>query len=65
MEAVFIYAKGDIIKVLNAEDSKRQHDALIADGWVYASGRNPCVYIQFLFNSTDEEIIKSVRELNQ
>lgn len=50
---VFVYSKYSRIKVLNLEDSQKQHDSLIENGWVHTSTLDPCIYLEFLCNNCD------------
>lgn len=50
---VFVYSKDCKIKVLNLENSQKEHDSLIEQGWVHTSTLNPCVYLEFLCNNCD------------
>lgn len=63
METIFIYSKEGKIKCLNIETSRTLHSTMIENGWVHVHTLNPCVFIEYLFKSSDTEIINSVREL--
>jgi hypothetical protein len=64
METIFIYAKDLKIKVLNFETSKTLHDEMIEKGWTHVHTLNPCVFIEYLFDKSDNEIVNSIRSLN-
>lgn len=51
---VFIYAKGNEIKALNIEESKRLNDSLIKDGWKHTKTIDACVWIQYLCNDCED-----------
>lgn len=51
---VFIYAKGNEIKALNIEESKRLNDSLIKDGWKHTRTIDACVWIQYLCNDCED-----------
>ncbi len=47
---VFVYSKDFKIKVLSLENSQKEHDSLIEEGWVHKSTLNPCIFLEFLGN---------------
>lgn len=59
---VFVYAKGKKVRVLNLQDARRTHDALIADGWKHTSTLDACQWIEYLCNESEDlnEEIKSI-----
>ena len=47
---LFIYSKNGKYTVLESEESKREHDNLISDGWFHESTVDACVYLANLLN---------------
>ena len=64
METIFIYSRDGKIKVLNFETSKVLHNEMIEKGWVLVHSINPCIFIEYIFEKSDTEIINSIRSLN-
>jgi hypothetical protein len=64
METIFIYSKDGKIKVLNFETSKILHDEMRGKGWCHVHTINPCIFIEYLFEKSDNEIVNSIRSLN-
>lgn len=50
---VFVYSKDFKIKVLSLENSQKEHDSLIEEGWVHTSTLVPCVFLEFIGNNCD------------
>lgn len=65
MEILFIYSKNGEIKVLNIEQAKAQHNQLTMNKWEHVKTLNPCVFLEYLFEKDDSEIIKSIRMLDK
>ena len=64
METIFIYSKDGKIKVLNFETSRTLHNEMIKERWYHVHTLNPCIFIEYLFDKTDNEIVNSIRSLN-
>ena len=61
---VFVYSKDLKIKVLNLENSQKEHDLLIEQGWVHTSTLDPCVFLEFICNNCDgDDFINEMHEL--
>jgi len=50
---IFIFAKDRKVKALNLEDAKEQAEPLIRDGWQQTASLNPCEWIEYLCNDSD------------
>jgi hypothetical protein len=64
---IFIYAKDKKIKALTTDLAEKSHHYLIKDGWEHTKTINACIYIQYLYSISREEIaneIASLAELN-
>lgn len=65
METVFVFSKEGKIKVLGLEKAKEQKVELLKNGWEHTATIDPCVWIEYLFNqSEDVDIVAEVRELS-
>ena len=63
---VFVYAKGEKIKVLSIEESKRLNDYLIKNGWKHTQTLNACIWIQFLHNDCENvDLFDEVKSLSK
>jgi hypothetical protein len=63
---VFIYAKGNEIKALNIDESKRNDAELKSDGWKHTQTLDVCTWIQFLHNDCeDDDLIYEVKSLSE
>jgi len=63
---VFVYAKGEKIKVLSIEESKRLNDYLIKNGWKHTQTLDACIWIQFLHNDCENvDLFDEVKSLSK
>ena len=63
---VFVYAKGNEIKVLNIEQEKAIGKKLIKDGWVHTQTLDACIFIQYLHNECIEaDLIDNIKSLTK
>ena len=53
----FVYAKDGKIIVLDLERAKQVENELKADGWVHTDTLNPCRFLEFLANNSEEQDI--------
>lgn len=61
---VFIYEKNKKIKVLDIEDSKKNHKILINDGWMLTTTLDTCRFLEQLYNNIPEdEILYTIKSL--
>jgi hypothetical protein len=51
---VFVYAKGNEIKVLDTEQSKLLDGDLKKDGWKHTTTLDACIFIEHLHNNCDD-----------
>ena len=64
MSTVFIYYKQNKIKALGIADAQNNNALLIHDGWKHTATLDACIFIEKLFNdSEDVDIVATVREL--
>jgi hypothetical protein len=63
---VFVYHKGNKIKVLELDNAVKNGEALLKKGYTHTATLDPCTFIEYLFNKcTDEEKIKTVKDLKK
>lgn len=62
---VFIYAKSNEIKVLSLEDSKRNHEGLIKEGWKHTQTLDTCKFLEYIYNCVPEdEKLEEIKSLS-
>ena len=52
MNIVYIYEKGNKIKVLDHDTALIKHKDISADGWKHKATINPCTWIEYLYNDS-------------
>lgn len=63
--ALFVYHKLGKTKVLNLSDSMSSHDDMISDGWKHTATLDPSSFIEYLANSSQKEILTTIKGLKQ
>lgn len=63
LNALFVYSKSGKVKVLDPKDSKDEHEYLIADGWKHTATLDPVKFIEYLSNSSANEILSTIKGL--
>lgn len=56
MNIIFVYKKDGVVKCLTTEESKNNHDKLIANGWKHVLTINPCAFIEYVHNDLKLDI---------
>jgi len=59
---IFIYKKGTKIKVLNKTQALKGHE-LILDGWKHTHTIDSAVFLQYLLDNEDVDIVSEILEL--
>jgi hypothetical protein len=62
---IFVYAKDGKIIVLPTNEAIKQKETLQKEGWEHTNTLNSCTFIEYLFNSTEKEIINTIKNLNK
>lgn len=62
MNYVFVYVKDGKIKALGMYKSLKKEKKLLEQGWIHTATLNPCVFIEYLCNSSVsiEQDVKSL-----
>ena len=64
MTILYVYAKKGKIKVLELKMAIDKHDYFIAHGWKHTATIDPCLWIENLYNNTDD-VYEAVKKLAQ
>ena len=63
MKAIFIYSSKKKVKVLNAEQAKKDHNWLIELGYKHKATVDASIYLEFLLNLNDKNILKEIKDV--
>lgn len=61
---IFIYKKGTEFKVLNKTQAFKGHE-LILDGWKHTNTIDSAIWMQYILNNEDIDIISEVFDLKK
>ena len=64
MKTLYVYVKGNKIKVLDHDTALKTHRDILVDGWKHTNTINPCLWIENLYNDTDD-LSEAVKKLAQ
>jgi hypothetical protein len=62
---IFVYAKDGKIIVLPTNEAIKLKSILEKEGWEHTKTLNSCTFIEYLFKSTEKEIINTIKNLNK
>lgn len=62
---LYIYAKDGRIKALNNQEKTIEAPKLIITGYKHTATIDAAVFIEYLVQYTDEEIVKQIRNLSR
>ena len=64
MNIVYVYSKNKKIKVLPHDTALKNHNKILSDGWKHTATIDPCLWIENLYNNTDD-VYEAVKKLAQ